>query len=1140
MKLKHLISLAALATLPASASAQTVRIDFETAEGYTALGAYDSWENSPFRSVDGAAPRLEGNAQVVANHLKEVDEFVGEVNVSDKIVGFQRSRYASNRFGLRVDLAQTFELTATTRYLHVMIHKQTAGRVLAIGLGKRADRPTQSKEVEQFAVLSSNSAVAGKWFDAVFPISGSGGIDIYSLVIVPECEPTHAMTADEVAYIDDILVDSSPMPRVTYGTYPINYDLTDAITHASRYTSAVTLTSADGVQTIATNQQNDKLLYQDLTAQSLKAKAGWPVTPAVTFNGTWMCTYVYLDKDNDGLFAYSLNDDGTPAEADNDLLSYSYYNGLNSDGTAVTNYALQPLQFTVPADLEPGFYRLRYKVDWNSIDPGGNTDESNTILANGGAIIDTRLNVHADQVTVSRGQHAEGTNGELLNADGTPFTTRQVPFGQDLTIKVQPADGFRLSQVIVRHGYNLDGDSVVMGNLQYEELVVPASLFRDNSFTIPGKYIDGDVRITPVFPSGAAARQDTDYARNFPDDLASSRTDRKLNSISVTGSVSTSAQTVTVPALDDNLVYRDLTASAEVGAVPGETLTFATDYTYEDAPWMHAYLYVDFGNDGLFEYSLGSDGLPDKSGDLVSYTYFCPGTPDTDNGYNSSGEQIAPADRGKAALVAGLPSFQVPDFIPQGVYRARLKIDWNNVDPAGQYTDGDANNIDTNGGQIVDFLLNVHASQGKLDFVTSNGSFTGATYGGLAPTVAYRNLSCRIVPLGLDENYVASQATIRHGQNLDGEQYIHGNRQWSEYTVDLTSAYSIPRDSINGDVRVTADFVNQGSTYEPVFIEEFDGEDGSQPSTDRWARSGMSYATWKRYTAQTEAGQALTGYIEDGKLVLRCLANPFDDEKSMSGEKGEMISGSFETLGKYHFTYGKVEGRLKTTGHSGNFPAFWMMPQYNTGGWPNAGEIDIWEQIDESTTTHHTIHSHWANGSADGGLGNSSNPPKTGNSTATLGQYHVFGLEWTPTLLTWYVNGKKVFSYAKSENQDDLDNLQWPFDKPFYIIVNQSVGNGGWAANRDLSFIYETLFDWVRVYHSDELAAIDDVTASASSALDFYVQPGKVRLVAPSPTHVSIVDLEGRTLFSSEVQGNRTVTLMKGVYVINGEKILVP
>ena len=54
------------------------------------------------------------------------------------------------------------------------------------------------------------------------------------------------------------------------------------------------------------------------------------------------------------------------------------------------------------------------------------------------------------------------------------------------------------------------------------------------------------------------------------------------------------------------------------------------------------------------------------------------------------------------------------------------------------------------------------------------------------------------------------------------------------------------------------------------------------------------------------------------------------------------------------------------------------------------------------------------------------------------------------------------------------------------------------------------------------------------------MRQGKVLLVAPDEQHVSIYDLQGRTVFSEMVQGNRTVYLPKGVYVLNGKKIMVP
>ena len=47
-------------------------------------------------------------------------------------------------------------------------------------------------------------------------------------------------------------------------------------------------------------------------------------------------------------------------------------------------------------------------------------------------------------------------------------------------------------------------------------------------------------------------------------------------------------------------------------------------------------------------------------------------------------------------------------------------------------------------------------------------------------------------------------------------------------------------------------------------------------------------------------------------------------------------------------------------------------------------------------------------------------------------------------------------------------------------------------------------------------------------------------LVTPEAQTVRIVDLQGRTVFAESVQGNRTVSLPKGIYVLNGHKVLVP
>jgi beta-glucanase (GH16 family) len=116
--------------------------------------------------------------------------------------------------------------------------------------------------------------------------------------------------------------------------------------------------------------------------------------------------------------------------------------------------------------------------------------------------------------------------------------------------------------------------------------------------------------------------------------------------------------------------------------------------------------------------------------------------------------------------------------------------------------------------------------------------------------------------------------------------------------------------------------------------------------------------------------------------------------------------------------------------------------------------------------------------------------------------WHVYAIEWNATSITWYVDGKKMWTYNKSSDKNALNKGQWPFDAPFYIILNQSVGNGSWASHADESFTYETLFDWVRVYQNPEHTAIEDIIdepkTSSASFYDYFDMSGRKLTSLPS------------------------------------------
>lgn len=498
-------ALAALA-LPINLMAQTTKVDFEDAAGYKSVGVYDTWEESPFRTGE-----LKGNAAVIDNFLPTTNDNGDVVNDSKKIVGVQRSRFGSNTFGVRVDLNTPFDLTPEYIYVHVKMYKPLEGRVMLVGLGKRPDRAGQSNDVEQVWVYSSNSTVANQWFDAVFPIKACNGVQIHSLVIVPDVNSPQEMTSDYAAYIDDIEVNNSAEPRIKVASYyGLNYDKETAVDKPERYVKAITLQPNGATkQSISVGSVSPQLIYRDVTDHAFTAKAGQTVTPSIDYQGGgWMNGFVYLDKGDDGQFNASFDESTHKATKGCDLVSYYYLemvedkSGYKYDGTALSGNDRNNLStpaFTLPSDLQPGFYRMRYKVDWGNLDPAGRNTTTNSIKSNGGFIVDTRLNVHTDKVSLS----AASRNGFITLEDGTELVSYQTDFGKAVKIKATPANGFEIDSLVISHGYNLTGNQYnKYGTKQYDEYIVRASDFNaDGTFTIPARIIDGEVSIDGQFRS---------------------------------------------------------------------------------------------------------------------------------------------------------------------------------------------------------------------------------------------------------------------------------------------------------------------------------------------------------------------------------------------------------------------------------------------------------------------------------------------------------------------------------------------------------------------------------------------------------------------------------------------------------------
>lgn len=476
--------------------------DFESTESYKSVRAYDTCPTSPFN-----LSKLTGNVQVVENDLNAVDDALGYApNGSNYILGVQRSRHGSNTFGALVELKEPLALKRETQYVHVKFYSTQDAPVMLIGLGNRDDRPWQPATTEQFWSVPTSKVHAGAWQDVVFPIMGANGISIKSLLVVVDRQSPHNQMSDFAVFIDDITLSSKANPFFSKSVYPINYEESTAHTRGdARYVKNVKL----GTQSVAINQNSDKKLYFNKTENIFLAKPGETVTPTIDWKGEWMHGYAYLDKDDNGKFDVDYTNSGVTNARD--LVSYSYYKDKNSAGKSASGDCGVGLpSFKIDNDMKPGIYRMRYKVDWDNVDPGGSTATGNLITGNGGALIDVLVNIHNDEVNLFRAteENGGGLNGDVLLADGKQLTGRTTPFGQAFVIKSKPAEGFVLDYMKIRHGYNLEGASTKNENQQWKEFVVQASQFVNNEYTIPANCVDGDIRIVPFFKSDPTSVND--------------------------------------------------------------------------------------------------------------------------------------------------------------------------------------------------------------------------------------------------------------------------------------------------------------------------------------------------------------------------------------------------------------------------------------------------------------------------------------------------------------------------------------------------------------------------------------------------------------------------------------------------------
>jgi len=237
-----------------------------------------------------------------------------------------------------------------------------------------------------------------------------------------------------------------------------------------------------------------------------------------------------------------------------------------------------------------------------------------------------------------------------------------------------------------------------------------------------------------------------------------------------------------------------------------------------------------------------------------------------------------------------------------------------------------------------------------------------------------------------------------------------------------------------------------------TFEDDFEGAAGSEPCPSRWGRDLGGHG-FGNHELQTYTDGNANAFLDgNGNLVIEAR------KETVTGQDGitcAYTSARLLTKGKFSQTYGKFEARMKLPRGQGIWPAFWLLGEsVDKVGWPLCGEIDIMESIGPvAKTLYATLH-------GPGYCGGENLQGTTTVEESLSEAFHVFGIQWEPDQISWHFDGDCYATICRR----DAGNREWPFDSPFFVLLNLAVG-GDWPGSPDATttFPQRLLVDYVRV-----------------------------------------------------------------------------
>ena len=293
-----------------------------------------------------------------------------------------------------------------------------------------------------------------------------------------------------------------------------------------------------------------------------------------------------------------------------------------------------------------------------------------------------------------------------------------------------------------------------------------------------------------------------------------------------------------------------------------------------------------------------------------------------------------------------------------------------------------------------------------------------------------------------------------------------------------------------------------------VWSDEFEGNELDNTKWSlcpEWHRQGGSY--WN------EDNTWLNG---NGQLKLK-----------VTERNDSVFCGAIRTHNRYNQKYGYFEVKCRVPQIHGGWAAFWLMPYGNKAG--NLGndgtEMDVFESINGwNGKVNQALH--W-----DGyGIEHQKASQSMTSWGLYDGQYHVFGMMWTPTEYVFYIDNVETWR-TSAGGVSDVEQ---------YMKLTMEVSNATWPgdwSNQTTKPITWTI-DYVRTY---ALPTATNTKELVKSSISIYPNPSNNEVIVKNNfntlTPYAVSTLQGKQVLDGALNSsdNRLDVsgLFSGVYILN-------